>query len=56
MSEGKAFSKYILRYLMRCPDCAKAPAVFIQTDRGLIGVCRKHWRKLAYREDWWDDS
>lgn len=51
MSEGKVFSKYILRYLARCSDCAKNPAVYIQTENGLIGVCWKHWRKLA-KEDW----
>ena len=42
-----------LKVLRKCGECRRNPVVFIQYGHERIGVCRKHWRKMALSEKEW---
>ncbi|MEM2569250.1 MAG: hypothetical protein QXT67_04850 [Candidatus Bathyarchaeia archaeon] len=49
MSEEKEnLKRYINRAVKKCEDCKKNPAIFILISTDVVGVCRKHWRRIAY--------
>jgi len=53
MNDTSRLKSYVKRYVQRCQDCRSNPAVFIQLGSRRIGVCLKHWRRIAKSDMEW---